>query len=207
MASSDELYWTIKGKSSHAATPHLGSDPILASSYLITHLQTLITKFRNPLSPGVISITSIHSGSATNILPEEVKLMGTFRAYNNVWRYEALEKIKNISEQVSAIYGCESLFEPKLGFPAVINNENATDIVKRAAIDVVGVNNFSICEPMMWGEDFAYYAEQIPSCFWFLGVNNSDNMSALHNSKLTPDENALLVGFQTMVNVVLNSVV
>lgn len=206
MASSDELYWTIKGKSSHAATPHLGSDPILASSYLITHLQTLITKFRNPLSPGVISITSIHSGSATNILPDEVKLMGTFRAYNNEWRFKALEKIEHISEQVSEIYGCKSIFEPKLGFPAVINDENATAIAQQAAINTVGIENFAICEPMMWGEDFAYYGEKIPSCFWFLGVNNSENMPALHNSKLSPDEAALSLGTKMMINVVLNSI-
>lgn len=205
MASSDELYWTIKGKSSHAATPHLGNDPILASAYLISHLQNVITKFRNPLQPGVLSITSIHSGTATNILPDEVKVMGTFRAYNNEWRYKTLSKIEKVSQSVCDIYSCESVFTPKLGFPAVINHEIATNIAKQSAMEAVGNDNFAICEPMMWGEDFAYYGENIPACFWFLGVKNIESMSALHNSKLSPDESALIIGTKMMINCVLNS--
>jgi amidohydrolase len=205
MASSDELYWTIKGKSSHAATPHLGSDPILAASNMILALQNIITKFKNPLDPGVISITSIHSGSATNILPDEAKLMGTFRAYDNKWRYDTIEVIREISKSIVSAYGCESVFEPKMGFPPVINDNNAGDIAKLSAIEAVGENNFNLCSPIMWAEDFAYYGDKAPACFWFLGVKNIDDMPPLHNAKLSPDENALNIGAVMLVNCALNT--
>ena len=201
MASSDEMYWTIKGKSSHAATPHLGNDPVLAASNMIANLQSVITKHRNPLMPSVLSITSIHGGTATNILPEEVKIMGTFRAYNDEWRYETIETIRKISSNICDAYNCESIFEPKMGFPAVINDKNASDIAASAAQQSVGEENFSYCDPMMWGEDFSYYSNEVPSCFWFLGVQNKDDMPPLHNVKLAPDESALMNGFKMFINI------
>ncbi len=207
LASSDEMYWTIKGKSSHAATPHFGHDPILASANMIANLQNIITKYRNPLKPSVLSITSIHGGTATNILPEEVKLMGTFRAFDDKWRYETIDNIRHISSSICRAYNCESIFEPKMGFPAVINDITASDIAKEAAIRKIGDENFSNCDPMMWGEDFAYFANEVPSCFWFLGVKNQPNMPALHNVKLSPDENALIIGSNMFINIALNNTV
>lgn len=204
MASSDELYFTIKGKSSHAATPHLGNDPILATAQIINNLQSLITKMRDPLEPGVISITSIHGGSATNILPDEVKLMGTLRAYNEVWRHKALENIKHISENIAEVYGCTCDFAPKLGFPSVINAENAVSYVKSSALALQDCDKYFECKPMMWGEDFSYYGQKIPSAFWFLGVKNDESMPALHNSKLAPDENALVIGTAMFVSLAFN---
>lgn len=204
MASSDEMYWTVKGKSSHAATPHLGNDPILAASNMITNLQAVITKHRNPLYPSVLSITSIHGGTATNILPEEVKLMGTFRAYNDEWRYKTIETISKISRNICEAYNCSSIFEPKMGFPAVINDKKATETVAKSATEIVGNDNFCYCEPMMWGEDFSYYSNEVPGCFWFLGVKNRDDMPALHNVKLSPDEKALIIGCKMFITIAFN---
>ncbi|MDD3125590.1 MAG: M20 family metallopeptidase [Candidatus Kapabacteria bacterium] len=205
MASADELYWTVKGKFTHAATPHLGHDPILASSYMIAHLQDIITKFRNPLNPGVLSITSIHGGTATNILPDEVKLMGTFRAFNNEWRYKTIENIGIVSQKACEIYGCEANFAPRMGFPPVINDQVASDIVKSSAVEALDSEHAVACEPIMWGEDFAYYGENIPACFWFLGVKNCEDMPPLHNSKLAPDERALRIGAEVLIRSAINS--
>ncbi len=205
MASADELYWTIKGKSSHAATPHLGNDPILASAQMINNLQSIITKFRDPLDSGVISITSIHGGSATNILPEEVKLMGTLRAYNESWRYKTIDNIKMMSESISEMYNCTCEFNPKLGFPSVNNDEKAVNYVKSSALALQESDKYFVCKPMMWAEDFAYYGQKVPSAFWFLGVKNTNNMPALHNNHLAPDENAMLIGTAMLVSLAINS--
>ena len=203
MASSDEMYWTVRGKFSHAAMPHCGHDPILASAYMIAHLQDIMTKYRDPLMPSVLSITSIHGGTATNILPSEVKLMGTFRAYNDEWRYKTVERIGIISQKACEIYECNANFAPKMGFPAVINDPTAIEITKNAAIDIVGKNNFAISKPLMLGEDFAYFGHHVPSCFWFLGVKNLEDMPPLHNSHLSPDERALPIGAEMFVRCAL----
>lgn len=204
MASSDEMYWTVKGKSSHAATPHLGNDPVLASANMVANLQTVITKHRNPLMPSVLSITSIHGGTATNILPEEVKLMGTFRAYNDEWRYATIETIRKISTSICEAYNCEAIFEPLMGFPAVINDKLASEIAGEAAVASVGAENFSNCDPMMWGEDFSFFSNEVPGCFWFLGVKNREDMPPLHNVKLSPDEGALINGCKMFINIAQN---
>ncbi len=203
MASADELYWTFKGKSSHAATPHLGADPIIAASNLIMSLQGLITKFRNPLSPAVLNITAINGGSVTNIIPDEVKLKGTLRTYNDELRFSILEKIKSMSKNIAESFNCISLFEPKLGFPAVINSASAVNIVREAAALSASNKRFTEIEPMMWGEDFSNFSNIIPGCFWFLGTADSEITIPLHNGKLSPDENALESGTLMLINTAL----
>lgn len=196
MASSDEMYWTIEGKGAHAAQPHTGNDPILAASNMVVDLQALMSRLKNPLKPSVLSITSIHGGSATNIIPDTVELMGTFRAFDNEWRMHAIDLIGKMSEHACAVYGVKAHFNPKLGFPPVVNDKNTAEFFKQTALEVIGENNFADAEPIMLAEDFAYYGENVPSVFWFNGCKNPDlkEMPPLHSARLCPDEKLMING-------------
>ncbi len=206
MASADELYWTINGKGGHAAQPHLNDDTIISSSQLVLSLQSLMTKFKNPLDSGVLSITSIHGGSAPNIFPDEVKLMGTLRTFNNEWRNFIHKKIDNISQKVCDLYNTKCELTIKKGYPPLFNNESSSDFVKEIANNIFDSNKILDFEPKMWAEDFAYYSEIIPSTFWFLGINpkNHTTMPPLHNAKLSPDEEALIYGTAMFVEIAIN---
>ncbi len=206
LASADELYWTIKGKGSHAAQPHIGRDAILASAQLINYYQTLLTKFKNPLDAGVLSVTSIHGGSATNIFPDEVKMMGTLRSYNDSWRKEIHEILMENSQKVAALYGCSCELEILKGYPPVINDSKITEFAKNTASELFGNESTLKFEPKMWAEDFAYFAQQIPACFWLLGVkpDGVDVMPPLHNSKLSPDERAMTNGVKMFLATTFN---
>ncbi len=203
MASADELYWTIRGKGCHAAQPHQGIDPILVAAELITNLQSIITKKRNPLSPGVLAITSIHAGSVTNIVPDTVELKGTLRSFDNEWRFLALAEIKKRSEMIAAMHGATCDFNPLIGYPPLVNNQTAVDFARKTAESVFGKSTVTDFEPKMWGEDFAFYAQEIPACFWVMGVrpDGVDEMPGLHNSHFTPDEGALASGTALLVSV------
>ncbi|MCX6153989.1 MAG: M20 family metallopeptidase [Candidatus Kapabacteria bacterium] len=200
LASADELYWTIKGKGCHAAQPHVGNDCVLAASHLVMHLNTLMTKFRNPLNPGVLSVTSIHGGSATNIFPDEVKLMGTLRAFNEDLRSKMHELIRENSKAICSLYGCDCDVEVAIGYPHLNNDRLQTEYVQKVASEILGESNVLTFEPKMWAEDFAFYAKEIPACFFFLGVQPEDSeLPPLHNARLSPDENALKIGVAMMV--------
>lgn len=197
MASADELYWTVRGKGSHAAQPHLGSDPINAAVNMVSQMQSLINKHRNPLEPAVLTVTSIHGGTATNIIPEEVKMMGTLRTFNNDWRFFILDKIEELCNNIASDCGCECSFEPVIGYPPLVNSEDLTNMVNTAGkqINEIKVLDF---EPKMWAEDFAYYYQraEIPGCFWFIGAKRKDNNSGygLHHPKFLPAEETMIYG-------------
>lgn len=201
MASADELYFTVKGKGSHAAQPHLGSDAVLASANIIQYLQSVITKFRNPINPGVISITSIHGGSAPNIFPDEVKIMGTMRAFDNNWRLEIHNYLNENLPKIASLYNCEIEIEIRKGYPPLINSQITTELAKKSAIELFGNENAIEFESKMWAEDFAYYAQKYPSTFWFIGVKpeDIDTMPPLHNAKLNPIEEAMKMGIAMFV--------
>ena len=206
MASADELYWTIHGKGAHAAQPHQGIDPILIASELILHLQSLITKSRNPLFPGVLGITSIHGGSATNIIPEMVEMKGTLRSFDPEWREQAMIMIKEHSEQLCAMHGATCEVKILRGYPAVHNHEGAATFAINTAKGLFGEAGVTNFEPKMWGEDFAYYGQHIPAAFWMLGVRPHDqnSMPGLHNAKFTPDEQALPYGAAMMTKIAID---
>ena len=205
MASADELYWTITGRGCHAAQPHLGNDTILAASQLITNLQSIVSRLRNPLDPGVLSVTSIHGGSATNIIPEKVELKGTLRSFNNEWRMETLKLIGRFSIEICALYGCDCSFDPIIGYPPVYNNPETTSIARETAKSIFGTENVLDFEAKMWAEDFAYYGLEIPATFWFLGAKNPDveDVPGLHNPKFIPEEESLIYGTAMLAGVAM----
>ncbi|MFM8710927.1 MAG: M20 family metallopeptidase, partial [Sphingomonadales bacterium] len=162
MASADELYITIKGKGGHAASPHLAIDPILIGAHLITALQQLISRYNDPFNPTVLSITSIQGGNTTNVIPDQVKLMGTFRAMNEAWRTKAHQLIRQVTEQVVSSLGGEAELHIDIGYPCVHNDEKLHRLVVPLATQLAGEKNISETEVRMGAEDFGYYAQRIP---------------------------------------------
>jgi amidohydrolase len=200
MASADELYFTIKGKGGHAAAPHLCIDPILIASHLIIALQQVISRNSNPFDPSVLSITSFQGGATTNVIPNEVKLMGTFRAMDEKWRAEAHQLIERISKNLVHSMGGEIDVHIDKGYPAVVNNEGLNISVKNAASEFLGSENVEETELRMGAEDFGYYAQQIPACFYRVGVMNKEKgiTSGVHTPTFNIDENAIEVGMGLM---------
>jgi amidohydrolase len=205
LASADELHWTIRGFGAHAAQPHLGRDPIMAATGLVHHLQTLITKRRNPLDPGVMTVTSIHGGSATNIIPDVVEMKGTLRAFDSTWREEAWAFLTEHTRDYCALHGCEGSLAISKGYPPLINHASAVEMARNVAHGVIGADNVLDFEPKMWAEDFAYYAQQMPACFWMLGgrPDQLDTMPGLHNPRFAPEERAMKIGAVLMAETAL----
>ena len=200
MASADEIYITIKGRSGHGAMPHQTVDPILTASELVVSLQKVVSRTIDPFEPGVLTIGKIEGGSATNIIPESVKLEGTLRAMNEEWRYATHKRIEEIVRGVCMTSGAEYELDIRLGYPALENDPWATELAKRAAAELVGNDTVFTPDRMMGAEDFAYYLQKIPGTFWWIGAGN-DNVGCnanLHNCRFTIDERILPIGSAVM---------
>jgi amidohydrolase len=200
MASADELYFTIKGKGGHGAAPHLAIDPILIGAHLITALQQIISRNRNPLYPSVLSITSFQGGSTTNVIPHEVKLMGTFRAMDEQWRSEAHQLIERISHQLVESMGGKLELHIDKGYPVVFNDAHLTEKAVEYAGNYMGAQHIEETEIRLGAEDFGYYAQQIPGCFFRLGVMNQAKgiLHGVHTPNFNIDEDAIETGMGIM---------
>ena len=180
MASADELYVSIKGPGGHAATPHQTVDTVLVAAQLITSLQTIISRNRDPQNPSVLSICSVHGGNTTNVIPTEVKLMGTFRAMDEVWRFKAHELMMQQAKGLSLATGAEIDFKVDVGYPTVDNEPVITEAAWKLADTYMGASNVEETEKRMGAEDFGYYSQVIPGCFFRLGVRN-ESKGIIHN--------------------------
>jgi hippurate hydrolase len=180
MASADEIYITIKGKGGHAASPNLTADTVLIASHLIVGLQQVISRNKNPLSPSVLSICSIQGGHTTNVIPSEVKLMGTFRAMDEEWRFRAHELIRKQAIGLVESMGGEIDLHIDVGYPTVDNDPVLTGIAWQQAEAYMGQANVQETEMRMGAEDFGYYTQVIPGCFFRLGVRN-EARGIIHN--------------------------
>ena len=193
MASCDELYVTIKGKGGHAALPHQNIDPILISSHIIIALQQLISRIIPPTIPAVLSFGKISGNGATNIIPDRVELEGTFRIMNEEWRAVAHQKMIKMAESIGESMGGECIFRLEKGYPFLVNDDNVTGKAKAAAIEFLGSENVIDLDLRMTAEDFAYYSQLKPACFYRLGIKNkADNIApGLHTSTFNIDESAI----------------
>jgi hippurate hydrolase len=200
MASADEIYITIKGKGGHAAAPHLTTDTILIASQLIVSLQQIISRNNDPFSPSVLSITSFQGGFTTNVIPSEVKLMGTFRAMDEVWRYKAHELIRKQTEQLVTSMGAEVDLHIDIGYPTVYNHEALNDYAKNIAEDFMSAERVGETEMRMGAEDFGFYSQIIPGCFFRLGTANKEKniISGVHTPTFNIDESAIEIGIGMM---------
>lgn len=200
MASADEIYITIKGRGGHAAAPHLTADTILIASQIIVSLQQIISRNNNALTPSVLSICSFQGGNTTNVIPAEVRLMGTFRTMDENWRYKAHELIKKQVLYMAQAMGAEAEIKIDVGYPAVYNNEQITENASVLAKEYLGDDNVEETELRMGAEDFGFYAQKLPACFFRLGVRNELKgiVHNVHTARFNIDESALTSGAAIM---------
>ncbi|MEP6711804.1 MAG: M20 family metallopeptidase [Ferruginibacter sp.] len=200
MASADEIYITIKAKGGHAAAPHLTADTILIASHLIVSLQQIISRNNNPFNPSVLSITSFQGGNTTNVIPSEVKLMGTFRAMDEEWRFKAHELIINQTKNLVSAMGAEATIKIDVGYPFVLNDEALSSAARIQAEAYAGKEKVTETELRMGAEDFAYYSHKIPGCFFRLGVGNIEKKISIgvHTPTFNIDEDAIEKGMGMM---------
>jgi amidohydrolase len=196
MASTDELFFTIKGKGGHGAMPHKNIDPVVVAAEIICALQRVPSRRANPIIPTVLSIGKVEAKGATNVIPNEVKMEGTFRTLDEKWRYEAHGLIKQTAEGIAAAHGAKADVEIRIGYPFLTNDVAVTEEAIIAAKEYVGEENVVELEMRMTAEDFAYYSQVMPACFYRLGTASADgsNSAGVHNSKFNVDESALLIG-------------
>lgn len=206
MASTDELHVTVNGKGGHAALPHLNVDPILISAHIITALQQIVSRNSHPTTPTVLSFGKIIGNGATNIIPDKVNLEGTFRAMDEKWRLEAHEKMKKMAESIAEGMGGTCDFKIEKGYPFLVNNEEVTNRAKNAAIDYLGEENVVDLELRMTAEDFSYFSQVAPSCFYRLGVKSKStgSIKGLHTSTFNVDEEAVETSIGLMAWLALN---
>jgi hippurate hydrolase len=200
MASADELFFTIRGKGGHAAKPYLTADTVLAASKLVVALQQVVSRNNNPFSPSVLSICAIQGGFTTNVIPAEVKLMGTFRAMDENWRKEAHKRIHEIAQGVAISSGASIDAHIDLGYPSVVNDATLTPRVKEHAEAFMGQKSVEEMELSMGAEDFGYYTQIIPGCFFRLGTGNKELgiTSNVHTPTFDVDERSIETGIGMM---------
>lgn len=205
MASADEIYLCIKGKGGHAALPHRNIDPVLITSHIIVALQQVVSRRVDPTLPCVLSFGKIVADGATNVIPNEVAVAGTFRTFDEEWRATAHDLIRNIAQNTAKAMGGECIVDIGVGYPFVNNNEAVTEYAKSAAQEYLGDENVIDLDMRMTGEDFAFYSQVIPGTFYRLGTRESENapMRGLHTPTFDVDEKSLEVGAGLMAFIAL----
>ena len=193
MASTDELYWTIKGLGGHGATPHLSVDPIVVASHIVIALQQVVSRNAAPMMPTVLTIGKIQEvGGRTNIIPDTVKMEGIIRTFDEKWRLEAHEKILKISTGVAEAMGAECDLFIDYGYPYVFNDDACTQQVHDNACAFLGKENVEWLDLRMTAEDFAFFAQKIPACYYRIGIHEPGTpFSNLHRPDLMVDERSL----------------
>jgi amidohydrolase len=206
MASCDEIYLRVIGKGGHAAAPDLIIDPILIASHIIVALQQIISRNASPKQPTVLSFGNIVGKGATNVIPTEVNIAGTFRAMNEEWRASALEKIKRMAESMAEGMGGKCEVEISRGYPYLENNPDLTRRIRRAAESYVGPENVVDLDITLGAEDFSYYSQVIPASFYRLGTSNPEKgiTSYVHTPTFDIDESALKIGPGLMAWMAIN---
>ena len=200
MASADELHVTVKGKGGHAALPHKFIDPILIASNIIVSLQQIVSRSAKPDVPSVLSFGKIIGEGSTNIIPDEVKLEGTFRTMDEEWRFDAHKKMKALAESIALGMGGSCDFDVRVGYPYLVNDEVVTETHIQAAKEYLGEENVVDLDLRMTAEDFSYYSQVAPVCFYRLGTRNEAKgiTSGLHTSTFDIDSKALEIGMGVM---------
>ena len=201
MASADELYVTVNGKGGHAATPQHCIDPVAITAQILVALQQLVSRYADPTLPSVLSFGKINStGGATNIIPNEVKLEGTFRTMNEDWRMEAHKRMKGMAEQIAKSMGGSCDFQIHKGYPVLVNDEALTSRARNWAVEYLGPGKVVDLPLRLTAEDFAWYSQKLPTCFYRLGTGNVARgiTSPVHTNTFDIDEAALETGMGLM---------
>ncbi len=207
MASTDEVYITVEGKGGHAATPHLTIDPVLIASHIVVALQQIVSRNNTPWIPTVLSFGRIIGEGRMNVIPAKVSLDGTIRTFDEKWRAEAHEKIRRIARGVAVSMGGNCEVDIKEGYPFLKNDEALSRQFRQLATSYLGEENIVDLDLAMTAEDFAFYSQQIPACFYRLGTRNEKAgiTSNVHTSSFDIDERSLKTGMGLMTWVAVNA--
>ncbi len=199
LAASDRWDIVIRGKGSHAAWPHCSADPIVCAAAIVQSLQTLVSRNVDPLDSAVVSVTIMEAGSAFNIIPDRATLKGTLRTLQESTRQQLRTRIGQVAAGIAAAHGCTVDYEFRFGYPVTVNDETATQTFFGVAERAFGKERTRVVErPVMGGEDFAFYGQQIPACFWVLGLipPGQDTFPVLHAPDFDFNDDAIATGVE-----------
>jgi amidohydrolase len=205
MASTDEIYVTVRGKGGHGAQPQQNIDPVIITAHMLTALQQVVSRFADPKSPSVLSFGKVIANGATNVIPNEVYLEGTFRTMDEKWRNDAHIRIKKMAEGLVESMGGTVDFNIVRGYPFLINEEKLTAITRSHAEDYLGKANVLDLDIWMAAEDFAYYSQVADSCFYRLGTRNESRgiISSVHTPTFDVEEDAFKISTGLMAYLAL----
>lgn len=200
MASTDEILITVEGKGGHAALPHQTIDPIAIAAQIIVSLQQVISRKSNPIIPSVLSFGKIVGGTANNVIPDQVIMEGTLRTMDETWRATAHQLINDIATNTAASFGAKATVHIPKGYPSLYNNEMLTDLIRSYATNYLGDKQVKELALRMTADDFAFYGQHIPACYFRLGTNtnNEKHTTSVHNAQFDIDEQALATGVGLM---------
>ena len=205
LAATDKFYVTFRGRGCHAAFPHLGRDPIACACEAVLSLQHFVSRETDPTEPAVVTVGTFHAGTAENVIPDTAEIQGTARTLTPQMRDRIRESIERRCRGVAAAHACEIEFDWEQGYPPTINDPAMTDYVGRAARAALGPDRFYLVpRPAMGGEDFAYYLEQVPGCFFLVGVEpvEAKGHPPLHSDRYDFTDAAMGVGMRVFVEIV-----
>lgn len=208
LAASTTLDIRVTGKGGHAAMPHLTIDPVATAAKIVVELQTIVSRELNPLEPGVISVTTINAGEASNVIPQSVRMRGTIRSLTSAGSDFLKRRVTEIATHIAQANRCEAeVTFPGVGYPPTVNDAELWQFTQQVAGEMLGADNVLDIAPVMGGEDFAYYAEQVPGSFAFLAVGDESSGAPypVHHPRFTMDEDALPMGTALHVAFALRS--
>ena len=200
MASCDEVYITIHGKGGHGATPHRCIDPIMIGANILQTLQQVVSRKCDPKIPCVLSFGHFEALGATNVIPSKAHLKGTFRTMNEAWRAEALTLIQQTAEDIAKASGGRAEVNISKGYPYLENDPETTQRMRRIAQDFLGDEHVEELPIRLTAEDFSYYSQEVPVCFFRLGVRNEEEgiVHGVHHPRFDIDQKSLKFGVQMM---------
>lgn len=198
LASSDTIKITVHGEGGHAARPHRARDPVVAAASIVLNLQSALTRSVDPLVPVVVSICTLQAGTASNVIPDRAELSGTVRCLDPAVREQLPELLESLVRASAAAHRCTAQLELRPNAPPLVNHAEQADVVRRAAARVVGAERVRVHQPEMVSEDFAYYLEKVPGCFFTFGVGGEH---PVHHPQYTADEACLPLGAELMAAV------
>lgn len=206
MACTSEFEVEIIGRGGHAAAPHTSVDPIVTGAHVIQQFQGIISRSLDPTEPAVITVGKIEGGTAHNIIPEQVKMIGTVRAFSMETARFIKKRMEEILNGVSAAAATQYKFLFREGYPPVVNDELCTGIITETAEKITGTENIILLErPIMAAEDFAFYQQHFPGAFFFLGSGSpeADSQWGWHHPRYNVDETAFRTSVSLMAGIVL----
>jgi amidohydrolase len=200
MASSDEIYLTVKGRGGHAAVPHQLIDPVVIAAHIIIVLQQIVSRYANAAIPSVLSFGKVEANGATNVIPAEVKIEGTFRTMNETWRKEAHEKIGKLARSTAEAMGGSCDVNILYGYPVLENHAGFTGKAAEFSKQLLGPEKVVELDLRMTSEDFAYYSQHFPAVFYRFGTTDPQGLfqSPLHSPTYMADEKALLTAMSNI---------